>query len=105
MKKDIGQNLNNVFNGKIDSWAYLGICVCGRKKMIITPSVNLVENIGFGKKQLTQMANQNFSYKVSKLPEPYDLPQDFKINKAADNFVLIIILEEKIIYGPTDCCI
>ena len=81
--------LNNVFNGKIDSWAYpWNLCLWKEKKMIITPSVNLVENIGFGKEAThTDGINQNFSYKVSKLPEPYDLPQDFKINKAADNFV------------------
>ena len=48
--------------------------------MIITPSVNLVENIDLEKKQLTQMALIKILVIRFLLPEPYDLPQDFKIN-------------------------
>ena len=67
----------------------LGIYVCGRKKkMIITPSVNLVENIGFGKEAThTDGINQNFSYKVSELQNHMIYLKILKLMRAADNFV------------------
>ncbi len=81
--------LNNVFSGKINSWAYpWNLCLWREKKMIVTPSVNLVQNIGFGKEAThTDGIDQSFDYRVSDLPEPYIFPKDYKINNEADNFV------------------
>ena len=80
---------NNVVKKKIDSWAYpWNLCVWKYGKVIITPKVNLVKNVGFDK-EATHTTNtfQKFDYNVSKLIKPYTEPAKLEINQNADKYV------------------
>ena len=80
---------NKVFNNKIDSWAYpWTLCLWKCNKLIITPKVNLVTNIGFDTEATrTYNIGEKFDYNVSKLSKPYIEPLKIEVNNDADKYV------------------
>ena len=80
---------NNVFEGKIDSWAYpWNLCLWYNNKTVLTPKCNLVKNIGFGNSAThTFIKSDNLNYNTAKLSFPYKAPVNDKINIIADNYV------------------
>ena len=89
-KKYWNKIFKNVYNGKMDSWAYpWTLSVWKQKGLTITPNVNLVKNIGIGKqsthslfvqKPLKYLNKKKFSYKMIH-------PKKIIINDRADFYV------------------
>jgi hypothetical protein len=89
-KKYWNKIFKNVYNGKMDSWAYpWTLSVWKQKGITITPNVNLVKNIGFGEqsthslfvqKSLKYLNKKKFSYKIVH-------PTKIIINDKADFYV------------------
>ena len=89
-KKYWNKIFKNVYNGKMDSWAYpWTLSVWKQKGITITPNVNLVKNIGFGEqsthslfiqKSLKYLNKKKFSNKIIH-------PKKIIINDKADFYV------------------
>jgi hypothetical protein len=80
----------NVYNGKMDSWAYpWTLSVWKQKGLTITPNVNLVKNIGFGKQSTHSLFVQDSLKYLNK--QKFDSkiihPKKIIINNKADFYV------------------
>ncbi len=81
--------LDHTYNRKIDSWAYpWSLCLWRNNMLTITPKLNLVKNIGFGKNATHTVSNlDDNSYKTYKLPKKYVHPKKIIVNYKNDNYV------------------
>ncbi|MDB4192546.1 hypothetical protein N9599_00010 [Candidatus Pelagibacter sp.] len=80
----------NVYNDKMDSWAYpWTLSVWKQKGLTITPNVNLVKNIGFGKQSTHSLFVQDsFKYlNKQKIDSKIIHPKKIIINNKADFYV------------------
>ena len=80
----------NVYNDKMDSWAYpWTLSVWKQKGLTITPNVNLVKNIGFGKQSTHSLFVQDsFKYlNKQKTDSKIIHPKKIIINNKADFYV------------------
>jgi hypothetical protein len=82
--------LNNIYNGELDSWAYIWSYSRWRQNgLSIVPNCNLVENIGFDtrathttkKKRITTLKKEEISF-------PLKHPKKIERNKLADKFTV-----------------
>ena len=81
---------DNIYNNKIDSWAYpWTLSVWKKNGITITPTSNLVKNIGFGIDSThAKFADKEVSYlNKSILSKNFTHPKLIKINKKADEYV------------------
>ena len=80
---------NQIYKRKIDSWAYpWSLCLWKNNLLTITPSMNLVKNIGFGKGATHTTSKQDDQkYKLNKLPKKWQIPKNVHQNTLADEYV------------------
>ena len=80
---------NNTHNRKIDSWAYpWSLCLWKKNMLTITPSMNLVRNIGFGEEATHTVTNyDDQKYKTNNLPKIWIHPKKIVINTKNDEFI------------------
>ena len=80
---------NNIHDNKIDSWAYpWSLCLWKNKMLTITPSVNLVKNIGFGKEATHTITDyDDQQYETNKLPKKWIHPNEIIPNFRNDELI------------------
>ena len=89
------RNFDEIFNGRVDTWDYQWTFCCFKNGgLTVTPNVNLIENIGFGKDAThTKVGNSPLSLRelrlgstnMTTIKDPY--PLVFQANEEADQFV------------------
>ncbi len=88
---------DSVYEGKIDSWAYVWMYTCWKNnKITVIPNVNLVSNIGFDDDAThTKGKNNNLVSNAKKIEFPLKHPGSIEVDRLADNRT------EKVLYsGP-----
>lgn len=78
-----------VYDGKIDSWAYIWqYSIWVKKGINILPEVNLVRNIGFGKEgtHTKDGASEHADLATNSLGFPLVHPESISVNKEADRY-------------------
>lgn len=77
----------NVYNGKIDSWAYQWTFSCWiQSALTVLPNVNLVSNIGFGMKAVhTKVSNEFAEMETEAMRFPISHPNYILRDSAADS--------------------
>ena len=91
-KKFWNKIFDNVFKNNIDSWAYpWTLSVWKKKGITVTPTSNLVKNIGFGYESTHSVfLDKKLNYlNKSKLEKKFIYPRKIEINHTADQFVFV----------------
>ena len=78
---------DQVYTGKINSWDYQWYLTCiVQSGMAITPNINLISNIGFGKNSThTNKMNEFANLHIEQINFPLIHPKFMLKNKSADN--------------------
>lgn len=82
---------DKIYARKIDSWAYpWSLCLWKNDMLTITPRVNLVKNIGFGKEATHTVSSlDDQKYQTNKLPKKWLHPKKIVQHINNDNYVFI----------------
>ena len=80
---------DNCYNKKIDSWAFpWALCLWKKNLLTVTPTVNLVKNLGFGEKAThTISKSDDMFYQYYELSNNLKKPKITKADKKMDTYV------------------